>query len=278
MSGIITPTGPATVLHRLALGVEIRDALLDRFVSSPVRVGLQTPAPSTRLRPRDWPCRDLEACGPARFRLRHVPALPSAPVLRLDDVSRRFVPRRFSVHPWPVATLDETTGQPYIAVAARLLRAWLWPGAAYPLPRGATAIRGRITHDGLPARWARVTAIGPTNLVAGRAHVDDRGEFLLVVTEVGQNPLQSTVSLRLRVRAPAAQVAADPADRCADLTVEDVPRSTAPPLPVERDNDVLRGVAAPPGHVTDATGPRLLTVTVGAELTLTDDIVFVPQP
>jgi hypothetical protein len=36
---IDTTVGPAIVLHRLALGVECIDALVDRLVTTPVRVG-----------------------------------------------------------------------------------------------------------------------------------------------------------------------------------------------------------------------------------------------
>jgi len=276
---IDTLAGPAHVLHRLAVGVECLDAIVDRPVLTPVRAGRQVP---DRLLPgrraAGWPCIDLQTSGPARFKLTYRPPLPKDIVLRVDDPTRRYVPRRFMVHPWPLARLDETIRQTYVPVRSRLLRAWLWPGAAYPLPRGTTVIRGRVMRAGGPARWSRLTAVGPTNEVAGRAHADDRGEFVLVITHPGQNPLQSTVAVDVSVRAPKAAPVPDPLDRCADLVVEDVPRSAAPPLPSDLDNDILRGVANPPDYVPDMTAPRHLTVTVGAELALTTDIVFVPQP
>jgi len=274
-----TERGPANVLHRLALGVEALDALVDRLVVTPLRVGRQAPArwlPS----PVDpsWPCLDLEAAGSARFKIRRLSSVPDNLVLRLDDPSRRYVPRRLEVHLWPAQALDETTGQPYVPVRSRLLRAWLWPGSAYPLPRGATCVRGRVTRGGHPVRWARLTAIGPTNGVAGRAHADDRGEFLLVVTDPAQNPLQSNVDVDVVVRAPKVADPVGSPDRYADLVVEDVPRSTVPPTPADLDNDVLRGIAVPVGYSTNIHAPRHLTVPVGAELTLTDDIVFDPTP
>ena len=282
---IETATGQVNVLHRLALGVECLDTLSDRLTLTPLRVGRQA---AGRLLPRGvdpgWPCLDLEASGPARFKLRFQSSLSETGkgvVVRLDDPARRYVPRRVTVHPWPLAQLDETTGQPYVPVRSRLLRVWLWPGAAYPLPQGTTVIRGRVVHKSRPVRWARLVAMGPTNEVAGRAHADDRGEFLLVITDPAQNPLQSTVPVDVSVQAPKAQDPPDPVDpldRCADLVVEDVPRSAAPPAPTDLDNDVLRGSAVPAGYSANTHSPRHLTVPVGAELTLTDDIVFDPQP
>lgn len=276
---IDTVVGPANVLHRLALGVECLDALTDQLVPTSVRVGRQT-AGRRLPRPLDaaWPCLDLERSGPARFKLRHRGAIPPTLVVRFDDPSRRYVPRRFTVHLWPASDLDETSGQPYVPVKSRLLRSWLWPGSAYPLPRGTTVVRGRAVHGSRSLRWARLTAIGPNGEVAGRAHADDRGEFVLVVTNPDQNPLQSTVPLDVSILAPAAPEPIDPFDRCADLVVEDVPRSSAPPGPGDLDNDVLRGVAAPSGYVANTHAPTHLTVPVGAELTLTEDVVFDPQP
>jgi len=276
---IDAPIGPLTVLHRLALGVECLDALGDRPVMTSVRVGRQA---TERMLPRPldptWPCLDLEMSGTARFKLRHQRPLPAELVVRVDDPTRRYVPRRLTVHPWPVVALDETSGQPFVPVRSRLLRAWLWPGSAYPLPRGTTAIRGRVVHASLPVRWARLTAIGPNGGVAGRAHADERGEFVLVITDAAQNPLRSAVPVVLSIRAPKAPGRVDPTDRCADLVSEDVVRSAAPPSPADLDNDVLRGLALPPGYVVNNHSARRLTVPVGAELNLIEDLVFDPQP
>jgi hypothetical protein len=276
---IDTTIGPVTVLHRLALGAECLDALVNRLVLTSVRLGREVPA-WQRSRPIDpsWPCLDLEASGPARFKLRHRATIPATLVVRVDDPTRHYVPRRFTVHLWPVASLDEASGQPYVPVRSRLLRSWLWPGSAAALPRSATMIRGRVVHGSAPVRWARLTAIGPTNEVAGRAHADDRGEFVLVISDPAQNPVQSTVAVSVSVIAPKVAGPINPLDRCADLVVEDIPRSSAPPAASDLDNDVLRGVATPAGYSANANGPRAVIVQVGSEVILADDIVFDPQP
>jgi hypothetical protein len=274
-----TMIGPVTVLHRLALGVECLDSLLESLVLTSVRAGWQA-GPRLLPRPIDpsWPCLNLEGAEPARFKLRHQPSLTTALTVRIDDPSRRYVPRRVGITLWPPAAVDEARNPLYIPVKSRLLRLWLWPGSAYALPRGTTVVRGRVMRDGEPVRWPRLTAIGPNGQVAGRAHGDDRGEFLLVIIDVGQNPVQSQVGLDVSVHAPKFPTAPDPADRCADLVIEDIPRSGVPAGPADLDNPLLRGISVPLGYAANIHNPVHRTVPVGAEFPLTEDIVFEPQP
>jgi hypothetical protein len=273
---LATGIGTATVLHRLALAVECRGILEDAVTSLPLRVGRQAPP---RLLPRPpeagWPCLDLASRSPGRFKLLDHPSYARDLVLRVDDPTRRCVPRRFSVHLWPAARIREDGG-PYVPVASRLVRCWLWPGAAAQLPRGTTVIRGRVERSLAPARWARVVARTGALEVAGRAHADDRGEFVLVVTLTGQNPVASQVALDLSVVAPQNPAAADPLDRCADLVVEDVPRSGSPPGPHDLDNDRLRGIAVPAGYVANTRPDTHVVAPVGGELVLTTPITFIP--
>lgn len=272
-----TSIGTAVVLHRLAVAVECFDALPDRWPNSPVYADVRAPAGTGR--PRPW--RPLDRTGTARFTLRHNRPLPSDLVpkdleLRITDPARRFVPRRFVIHPWTRAEVTEPA--PYVEVAARLIRPRLWPGSGYPFPRTATVIRGRVMHAGAPVRWPRITAIGPTNGVAGRAHGDDRGEFLLAILDPGQNPVDDTVPIDLVIRAPKTPAPVDPRDPTADLVAEDLPHSANPAAPADLDNTVLRGVATPAGYADNAATIPHLIVPVGAELTLTADVVFDPQP
>jgi hypothetical protein len=97
--------------------------------------------------------------------------------VRITDVPRRWAPRRIR---YPI--LSETVAD--LSPAAFLVRRpQIFPGAAYELPESATGIRGRIFRGGAPMRWGRVEARLPvTGIVVGRAHGDDRGEFLLALS------------------------------------------------------------------------------------------------
>ncbi|WP_412543345.1 hypothetical protein R8Z50_12960 [Longispora sp. K20-0274] len=277
---ITTAVGPARVVHRLALGVEVVDARTGRLVGAALRVGRQVPGGGAEP---GWPCQDLEYAAPGRYRQRQVPGLPASVVIRIDDPTRFFAPRRFEVTLWPLADLERADATPptgpYVPVGSRLLRPWLTPGSACALPRGSTAVRGRVVRDGSPVRWPRIVAFGAGGARVGWAHGDDRGEFLLVVTGPGRlpPPVDDPVELEMEITAfPTGQAPArDPADRLADLVVERVPRSTVPPTPADLDNPQLRGLARPPGHVASATGRHHLTVPVGTSLTVPDDLPFV---
>ncbi|MEL1623597.1 hypothetical protein, partial [Acinetobacter baumannii] len=74
--------------------------------------------------------------------------------LVVEEFARRYVPRRFTISPWQLADVAEPA--PYVEPSARLVRVWLLPGSAYPLPGTATVIRGRVTQNGEPKRWARI--------------------------------------------------------------------------------------------------------------------------
>lgn len=277
---IETSIGTATVLHRLAVGVECRDAIGDVAVLAPVRCGRQTHLRELpRVKTPGWPCLDLDRADRGRFVLRHDRPLPKQLVLRIDDPFRIYLPRRFEVTPWLTATLDETTaGNGYVPVGSRLLRSWLWPGSAYRSQRGSTIVRGRVVDEvGTGVRWARLAATGADGGPAGHTHTDEHGEFVLVVTTIVQRPIESNVPIEIAVMAPAAPGPVDPSDRCADLTIEPVPQSSVPPTPDDLDNSVLRGTAMPAGYVGNTNQPLSFDAVVGAESSIPADIVFVPQ-
>lgn len=288
---IQTPVGPAYVMHRLALAVEVLDAVTDRLADMPVRVGYEVAEPPGATPPDPlWPCSPLERSGIARFKLRRGPQLPTVITLRIDDLYRRYVPRRVSITLWPEADIEAIDNippkGPYIPVKSRLLRIWLAPGSGYPLPGGSTAIRGRVLRGAAgatlspakPVRWPRVTAIGPGNVPVGWAHGDERGEFLLPIASAGTlTPVDPQFAVDLAVEGLPAppEPKPDPADRCADLVVETVPRSSAPPvLPGDLDNDQLRGRATPPGYVADTAPRPHLTIDVGSVLSTGTDFPF----
>lgn len=269
---ISTTVGPAVVLHRLALGVETLDATTGRLTNVTLQVGREV---------SDGVIRPLPASGPGRYKLNQVPALPQAIRLRIDDPARRVVPRRFDLTLWPSAAIQAVDDTPpsggYVPVASRMLRPWLLPGPARLLPRGTTALRGRITRAGIPVRWARIVAYVATTVQVGWAHADDRGEFLLVISDSGTAPpVDDTIDVELAVT--AASPAPGPTqsdDRLADLVVEAVPRSAAPPGPTDIDNDLVRGLATPARYAQSTAARPAFTVPVGAPFTVPNDIEFV---
>jgi hypothetical protein len=263
---------PVEILHRLALGVEPIDALTGGPIGELVveretvpRPGRRRPTPTGPADPTDtWPPGAmLEPSRSGRFRLRHGPGVGGTAVIRLRDRRRRYVPRRFAVTLWTlaeVAAAEQTPPGVFVAARARVLRPWLLPGAASATPRGVSGIRGRVAYPGgRPVRWARVAAVGPAGTAVGRAHGDERGEFLLVFTgAVTPNPLPPTtvnVDIELVFWGRRPEDAADPAAPPTDLPVETVPRSANPPRPEDLDNPLLRGEVPPPSYVKGTVRP-----------------------
>ncbi len=266
---IETSIGTVPVLHRLAQGLVLRDIVTDHAAGGALRVGWEADG---HLLPRgardEWPCVDFEPVGTGRFRLRATPRLPQKLIVRIEDATRRHVARRLEITPWSHPQLLDPDPANAVAVSSRTLRVWLHPAAAYPLPPGSTVIRGRIVRlSGATVPWARVTGIGTTGATLGLAHGDDRGEFVLRLTDVAQNPVQSTVTVRLLVRAPSSTSELPP--------VEPIARPGNPPGPGDLDNAVVRGLAPPGGHVLSVPPPPLYTVDVGRVLVV-GDIPFIP--
>lgn len=290
-----TAVGPAEVLHRLALGVEPRDGVTHRPLSTAVRVGQEVPE---HLLPRGagfetyWPCLDFETHGTARFKLRHgvggpnrikvnADGTPPTITVRIDDRRRRFVPRRFRVPVWTRLELeraDPSAGAappgPYAELTTRLIRPVLLPGSAYQLARGTTLIRGSVVFGGKPVRWVRVFARSAGTHI-GTAHGDENGEFLLVVTGRSMMPAAAPpemidVVLSVYAVPPGDARAPDPVDRIADLVVEPLSR----PL-TDDPHGVLAGVSVPDGYRKSASDTAVAAPT-GKELVLRPPIVFQP--
>ncbi|MFT3971759.1 MAG: hypothetical protein QM695_16145 [Micropruina sp.] len=267
---IATSVGAVPVLHRLALGLVTKDVVTDRGTTGALRVGWEA---SGHLLPRGaadwWPCVDLERMGGGRFRLRATPRGPEVLTVRLFDPTRRYVGRRLQVPLWPYPALVDPSPANLVSVASRTLQAWLFPGAAYPVSSGMTVVRGRVTRQGEPLPWARVSATAGGATV-GDAHADDRGEFLLLLTDTNQHPLQSSVTVNLVVRAAGAPAAVP------DPPVEAVARPSNPPLPGDLDNPLLRGRTVPAGYVPNTAVLPPLVVKVGEEMVLPADVPFNP--
>jgi hypothetical protein len=266
--------GGERVLHRLALALEVLDALTSRPVTAPVQVG------------RDGSRRQFTRSG-GRFLLRFGPGVGDRVVLRITDATRQVVPRRFRIPLWSLAEVeaaDLALPGPYIPALSRVLRVWLSPGAAGLPGPGFTAIRGRVVRGTEPVRWPRIAARGPGGVIVGRTHGDERGEFLLPVTGSGTMPppvpSRIGVDLLVSARGPGGPPPPSPQelalDPLADLPVEAVPRSSVPPLPAELDSPLLRGAALPPFYVPSTAPVVTRDVAVGDLLLLRDPLQFSP--
>lgn len=168
---------------------------------------------------------------------------------------RRLVPRRLSIPLVdPAALLPDAPSGPR-ASGFRIWRPSVFPGAAYPIPETATGIRGRVVRDGALVRWARVEARDEDDRVVGRAHGDDRGEFLLILDPAAAPPGDPTTTLdfTLLVRAPAAApdpTSASPAPfRAQADPYWDLPLETLPA--VAASDPVSRGEVTPPGYTLE---------------------------
>jgi hypothetical protein len=203
-------------IERLALGIEPMDALHARQLSYALRVEHDGAQLGLRRPP-------IERHTSNRYALRYQANLPPSVDLRFFDLPdkfyrpetdrRRIVPRRLRI---PILTLaDVETAEETEAQAAnknskdfkrRIRRPVFFPGAAYDFNPTATGLRGRVTRGGEPMRWARVAAtLTGTGLIVGRAHGDDRGEFLLLINSAVTtgSSLPKPLNIDVRVMGPA---------------------------------------------------------------------------
>ena len=178
-------------VKRLALGLEPIDAALRLRPSYPIDVTFDV-APLGLPRPA------IDHHRTGLHVLLYSAALTSPVDLRLVDHARRYVPRRLRI---PILTKAAADAAP---AARRVRRPVMFPGAAYDVA-DATGVRGRVVRGGQAMRWARVVARLPgAGPVVGRAHGDDRGEFLLLIgAEAGPvGDLESAIEAgRHRIRA-----------------------------------------------------------------------------
>ena len=125
---------------------------------------------------------------------------------------------------------------------------------------------GRVENAAGPVRWPRVVAVRRgTNQIVGRAHGDERGEFVLAVRRLGLvwPPARSTFDVELifyaspaLLNAPTdAEIEARRRDQLVDLAAEVVPRTSMNHAPNELDNPQLRGDAVPPTYVQSPNRP-----------------------
>jgi hypothetical protein len=237
-------------VYRLALGLEPLDAITAGRIAQPVDVtldGSPVVGPDTPPWPEPSGASGLFALPrhrSGRFVLLHDSKVDTPVSLRLVPADRRYVPRRITF-----AFLDEAAG----GNAPTWSRAWrplLFPGAAYNVEQTATGIRGTVTSGGASVRWTRVEA-SIAGTVIGRAHGDDRGEFLLVLgpnTDVsGTGDLVSPTDVTIDVYGRNPALPQDPSDPLADLPLETAAAPGVTP------DDVSNGVDLPDHYVQVAS-------------------------
>lgn len=307
MDMLVEPLGPQNTIevdhvrHRLALGVQWFDALSrmpvpGAWVSELLAIGARPLPQRFELHPRgshalrhagrlakllQRAAADKAAAPPATPELDPTnfvlqawgQASAAVPRYRTGNDPRTFVPRRLSLTPVQAAGIPSATTD-------NMRQAWLWPGAAYPLPGKASAVRGRVRRGPSPAAaqpvpWARLVFTrpnpGPANFPGevklGFAHGDDRGEFLAVFgadAVAGGAALPPAVNLHAWVFLPPA-AGFDPADPLASLPLEVAGAAAL--------NDVLRGTELPPGYLQ--RGPIALSLPLGTVVTMNEaDLLF----
>ncbi|WP_295434472.1 hypothetical protein [uncultured Thiodictyon sp.] len=271
MSNLFLPARFSERIHRLALGVEPLDAAGGARLGHPIQILVEPPAPGL---PRPRLVRHLSGL----FVMVQDPGVPTALTLRLCDLGapkdvpgfcartnrRRLVPRRLQIT-IPAADLADT-----LPIAQRARRPALFPGAAYAVTDSVTGLRGRVERAGVPVRWARVEArrpgAGPADPPVGRAHGDDRGEFLLLVESnaAPMTTLERPFELDLVAYPPSPPAPLPPqsvrdTDGLWDLPVETLSAPGAPdPVAAGAFPPAGWGAAAPPVRVALVYG-RLLT-------------------
>lgn len=261
MSCRLEALGDRSLSQTLAAHDHGRHALLLRDYAA--RVMTRAASDKTSMPP------PLAADDPTRLLISIAAGRGASSTWHAQDDPRRYVPRR-------LALIPQLDGLQPAGGWVNIREVGLWPGARWPLPANATAVRGRIRSgpdaDSLaPVAWARVTLTRPADplaaadfdneAVVGWAHGDDRGEFLAVLgSELlpGGAVLPASVTVRLWVFLPPAGGSDNAFDQ----------------LPIEiagsdLHNAVLAGTAAPPGYVRQAAVTRILSP--GEVSTIHDD-------
>jgi hypothetical protein len=253
------------IIHRLALGIEPLDAQRGGRLS----YQLQALHAATLLgKPRP----PLERHISNLFSLRYQPGVASPLELLLFDTAaaryrpeydrRRIVPRRLQIPLLTLSAVESAESADQQGFRRRIRRPAFFPGAVYDAGSVATGLRGRAVRNGRPLRWARVLAtLTGSSVIAGHAHGDDRGEFLLLINAgvtTGSslpNPLQIDVA----VFAPAAIPVPNPPGLPALDPLWDLPlESLAAP---GADDPVAGGTVLPADYTAQVS--RTVTLTLG---------------
>jgi hypothetical protein len=271
------PAPFAERIDRLMLGIESLDALRATRIAMAIDVvldGVPSAAAPFGAAAPDWPrlfgvpdaiggLRRIPRHNSCRHALLFKPGMKSPVTIRLFDRERRYAPRRIS-YPVPADILS---------AAPRVRRPALFPGAAYDVSATSTGLRGRVTwrqspHDEFPVRWVRVEATndGP---VVGRAHGDERGEFLLLLNcdAGGLGDLPKPLTVQVTVVGPPVAPPLPPGDPLGDLPLETL---------LADPDTISAGETLPPGYVSTLLSSRPVVFELGRLLTQQDKFFFNP--
>jgi hypothetical protein len=287
-ANVFTPAGYDEAIHRLAIGVELVDALDalasyggGRYQRMAAVLDERHPAPLHSW--RRWPpgqVLDDVLAGFDRHRSGRFARLYSSPPDPHDEdmtvrvveprltAGRCFVPRRLRLRLHD----DSVPDPPPDPGSRRIFRVGVFPGAgAYP-GSGGSILRGRVVRPGSdgdlhPVRWVRVVARDEHDDL-GWAHGDDRGEFVLVISSAAgasTMPLDP-LPVELTVTAPPAATV-DPADVLLKVVdpLWDLPVQTAIAADDPLTDPILTGRALWPGT---EFGPFAVNVPLGRESTV----------
>lgn len=267
-------------IHRLALGVQPLDFLLERGLMRHVRVDIERGLPHVMKGQREPCCRPQRRNLPpdalcrhnaGRFTLLFHNGIPSEIDLRIYDHFRYYVPRRLRLPLPTLAQVEEVEAEEAPDyMFGRVRRPVLFPGAAYDIGETVTGLRGRVVRDAEPMRWCVVEARLPVSrALVGRARGDERGEFLLVIAPGAAPEGDLDVSGRLEVEVSIAGPSSPPVPLPEDLPglddLWDLPLEIVPPP--EDPDDVSTGIALPPDYVIAPSAVRNVEFELGRMLT-----------
>lgn len=249
------------IIHRLALGIEPIDAQRGRRLSYHLQVAYDLALAGLKRPPLERHTSNL-------FALRYQPGVPDStgrvdlrffdqrdPPYKAENDCRRIVPRRLRIPILKEADVEAQEAINKLQFRRRIRRPVFFPGAAYDFTATSTCMRGRVMRAGKPMRWARVVGtLKGSPVVVGRAHGDDRGEFLLLINaavtsgSAWPDPLEITVSVfGTDPFPPVATPEVKARDPLWDLPLEPLA------APDAANDDVATGVTLPVDYTKSVT-------------------------
>jgi hypothetical protein len=273
MKNEFLPSRYVEVIDRLALGIEPIDAQRGGRLAYPLQIqheasvsGLPRP-PIERHESNLYALRFQKGIT-TPLQLRFFDS--TSPSYRPERDRRRIVARRFSIPILDRATVEaaekteaDANSKEAKDFRRRIRRPVFFPGAAYDFCATTTGLRGRVMRGGKPMRWARITAtLNGSAVVVGRAHGDDRGEFLLLINASVTTGSATPTPLAIKVTVTGPQTMPTPAppdlpdiDPLWDLPVEvlstpgaDDPTAIGETIPWAVKKEVTRVINFPIGE------------------------------